>query len=303
MMHRSLPVINRPNLKQETRNLKPHTVIAFPNCKINLGLNILRKREDGFHDLETVFYPLPLHDIVEIIHSPGGTGIQFSKSGLEINGYNDHNLCIKAYSLLMKKFPQVAPVQLHLHKTIPAGAGLGGGSADAAFTLKLLNEMCGLQLSKEELLDLAAQLGSDCPFFIMNKPCFSQGRGELLEEIPLDLSAFKFILVNPGIHIDTGAMFQKIKPVLPKISLKEIIKQPVESWKNESDSYQMKNDFEEIVFELHPEIGAIKEELYKAGAVYASLSGSGSTVYGIFPKQRSPVLAFPSHYYTGEIMI
>ena len=272
-------------------------MIAFPNCKINLGLNILKKREDGFHDLETVFYPLPLHDIVEIIPSPGETGIQFSKSGLEINGYNDHNLCVKAYSLLLKKFPQLAPVHLHLHKTIPAGAGLGGGSADAAFTLTLLNEMCGLQLSKEELLQLASQLGSDCPFFIINKPCFSKGRGELLEEIGLDLSAFKFILVNPGIHIDTGAMFQRIKPALPKTSLKEIIKHPVENWRNE-----MKNDFEEIVFSLHPGIGIIKDELYNAGAVYASMSGSGSTVYGIFPKQQSPVLAFPSHYYSGEIM-
>ena len=272
-------------------------MIVFPNCKINLGLNVLKKREDGFHDLETVFYPLPLRDIVEIIHTPDETGILFSKSGLEINGYTDNNLCITAYSLLRKKFPQVGPVQLHLHKAIPAGAGLGGGSADAAFTLKLLNEMCGLQLSKEQLLDLAAQLGSDCPFFIINKPCFSKGRGEILEEIRLDLSAFKFILVNPGIHIDTGAMFQKIKPALPKISLKEIIKHPVESWREE-----MKNDFEEIVFSLHPEIGNIKDDLYNAGALYASLSGSGSTVYGIFSKHQTPALQFPSYYYTGEIM-
>ncbi|NOT51260.1 MAG: 4-(cytidine 5'-diphospho)-2-C-methyl-D-erythritol kinase [Chitinophagaceae bacterium] len=271
-------------------------MIVFPNCKINLGLNILRKREDGFHDLETVFFPLPLRDIVEIIELKKTTseGITLLKSGFEIAGEN--NICIKAYDLLKKRFPHIPAVQMHLHKAIPVGGGLGGGSADGAFALMLLNEMFGLAPSKEELRKMGAELGSDCPFFIINKPCFSQGRGELLEEIEVDLSAFKFIIVNPGIHIDTGDMFKQIKPAIPKTSLREIINLPVEKWKDE-----MKNDFEEIVFALHPEIGNVKEELYKAGAVYASMSGSGSTVFGIFSKERSTSFSFPPDYFIKEL--
>ncbi len=272
-------------------------MIVFPNCKINLGLNILRKREDGFHDLETVFYPLALQDILEIIKNSENSSIVFSKSGLPVDDNNENNLCIKAFRLLKDKFPGVFPVEMHLHKAIPVGAGLGGGSSDGAFALKVLNELFSLQLSTEELKELASQLGSDCPFFIVNRPCFSKGRGELLEEIQLELPGYKFIIVNPGIHIDTGDMFNKIKPALPKIPLKEIIQQPVEKWKDE-----MKNDFEEIAFQLHPGIENIKEGLYNAGAVYASMSGSGSTVYGIFPKQHPVALSFPLHYFIKEIM-
>ncbi|MEK7225154.1 MAG: 4-(cytidine 5'-diphospho)-2-C-methyl-D-erythritol kinase [Bacteroidota bacterium] len=274
-------------------------MIVFPNCKINLGLNVLRKRKDRFHELETVFYPLPLQDILEITwlkRMTGEPGVPLSRSGLEIDSDNDNNLCVKAYWLLKKKFPQMPSIQMHLHKVIPSGGGLGGGSADAAFALMMLNEMCNLKLSKEQLLKFAAQLGSDCPFFIVNKPCFSKGRGELLEEIQLDLSAYKFIIVNPGVHVNTGAMFREIKPALPAKSLKEIIKEPVTHWKDE-----MKNDFEKVVFTLHPEIGRIKEELYNAGAVYASMSGSGSTVYGLFAKDKTVELSFPSHYFVKEL--
>lgn len=274
-------------------------MIVFPNCKINLGLNVLRKRKDRFHELETVFYPLPLQDILEITwlkRMTGEPGVPLSRSGLEIDSDNDNNLCVKAYWLLKKKFPQMPSIQMHLHKVIPSGGGLGGGSADAAFALMMLNEMCGLKLSKEQLLKFAVQLGSDCPFFIVNKPCFSKGRGELLEEIQLDLSAYKFMIVNPGIHVNTGAMFREIKPALPAKSLKEIIKEPVTHWKDE-----MKNDFEKVVFTLHPEIGRIKEELYNAGAVYASMSGSGSTVFGLFAKDKTVELSFPSHYFIKEL--
>lgn len=274
-------------------------MIVFPNCKINLGLNVLRKRKDRFHELETVFYPLPLQDILEITwlkRMTGEPGVPLSRSGLEIDSDNDNNLCVKAYWLLKKKFPQMPSIQMHLHKVIPSGGGLGGGSADAAFALMMLNEMCGLKLSKEQLLKFAAQLGSDCPFFIVNKPCFSKGRGELLEEIQLDLSAYKFIIVNPGVHVNTGAMFREIKPALPAKSLKEIIKEPVTHWKDE-----MKNDFEKVVFTLHPEIGRIKEELYNAGAVYASMSGSGSTVFGLFAKDKTVELSFPPHYFVKEL--
>ena len=274
-------------------------MIVFPNCKINLGLNILKKREDGFHELETIFYPIPIHDILEIVllkKLRGQPGIPFSVSGLEIDSIKNSNLCIKALKLLKKKIPQMPSVQLHLHKVIPAGSGLGGGSSDAAFTLKVLNEICGLNLSKEQLLIYAAQLGSDCPFFMTNKPCFSKGRGELLEEINLDLSPYKIVLVKPDISISTRVAFTGIEPATPEISIKEIIKKPISAWKA-----QLKNDFEKTVFLQYPGIEKIKNDMYSAGAVYSSLSGSGSTVYGIFSKERSIDLSFPSTYFIREL--
>ena len=173
-------------------------MISFPNCKINLGLNILLKRSDGYHDLETVFYPLPLKDVIEVIKSPeAAAGIQFSTTGLPVNGSMEDNLCIRAWRLLQKDFPDLPPVRMHLHKVVPMGAGLGGGSANAAFMLKLLNEKFHLQISTEKLLDYSLQLGSDCPFFIINKSAIGTGRGELLQTIALDLSAYAFVLVNP----------------------------------------------------------------------------------------------------------
>ena len=185
--------------------------------------------------------------------------------------------CIKAYRLLKKDLPQLPSVKIHLHKAIPMGAGLGGGSADAAFMLKLLNDKFKLDLSTARLLSYSIQLGSDCPFFINNKPAFAQGRGEKLEELTLDLSSYKIILINPDIHINTGWAFSQITPAPPKKNIKEIIQQPVETWQTE-----LKNDFETAVFTAHPEIKEIKEALYQQGAVYASMSGSGSTVFGIF---------------------
>jgi 4-diphosphocytidyl-2-C-methyl-D-erythritol kinase len=274
-------------------------MIVFPNCKINLGLNILRKRSDGFHDLETVFYPLPVHDLLEIVFLKklrGRPGIPFSVSGLEIDARKNSNLCIKALKLLKKKMPQMPSVQLHLHKVIPAGSGLGGGSSDASFTLKVLNEICELHLSKEKLLKSASQLGSDCPFFIINKPCFSRGRGELLEEINLDLSAYKILVVNPGFAINTREAFTGIKPAIPEVSIREIIKKPIEEWRAD-----LKNDFEKTIFSQYPVIAKIKNDMYNAGALYASMSGSGSSVFGIFSKQQSPVISFPSHYFVREL--
>lgn len=275
-------------------------MIVFPNCKINLGLNVLRKRNDGFHELETVFYPLPLNDILEIVYlkkMTGKPGVPFSQSGIEIRGEQGNNLCLRAFWLLKKKFPNMPSIQMHLHKQIPAGGGLGGGSADAAFALQVLNELSNLRLPDEQLLKFAAQLGSDCPFFIINQPCFSKGRGEKLHKIQIDLSGYKFLVVNPGIHVDTGAMFSKIKPAVPEKHLMEIIKQPVEKWKHE-----MKNDFEKIVFPIHPVIGKIKDDLYAAGAIYASMSGSGSTVFGIFDKQQPVTVSFPQDYFTRELI-
>src|SRR5436190_2966867 len=174
-------------------------MVVFPNCKINLGLNILRKSADGFHGLETVFYPLPFTDALEVISNTQTGPVEFTGTGFVVDGNADDNLCMKAYSLVKKDFPQLPSVKIHLHKAIPMGAGLGGGSADAAFMLKLLNDIFNLSISSSQLINYALQLGSDCPFFIHNKPAFAQGRGEILEELPLDLSAYKIILINPGI--------------------------------------------------------------------------------------------------------
>lgn len=258
-------------------------MVVFPNCKINLGLNIIRKRADNYHDLETVFYPLPITDALEIVTTNkqnDENSIQFSSSGLQIDGNTESNLCLKAYHLVKKDFPDIPSIKMHLHKAVPMGAGLGGGSADASFTLKLLNNKFNLGLSKEQLIYYSLQLGSDCPFFIVNKPCFATGRGEVLEEIKIDLSRYKLVIVNPGIHISTGWAFSQIKPVQPKQSIKEIIQLPLEQWKD-----ILINDFEQPVLSNYPDLKILKENLYKAGAVYASMSGSGSTFYGIFRKE------------------
>ena len=251
-------------------------MIVFPNCKINLGLNILRKREDGFHDLETVFFPIDLQDALEIIPTPNKT--QITVTGIAA-GNPENNLCLKAYHLLKKDYPQLTEINIHLHKAIPIGAGLGGGSADAAFMLQLLNEKFNLNISPDKLFVYALQLGSDCSFFLLNKPCLATGRGEVLEPINMPLSGYKILLINPGIHISTAEAFKKIKPAIPAKKIKDIILQPIETWKRE-----LSNDFENYVFERYPLIKKIKEDLYKAGAVYAAMSGSGSTIFGIFKK-------------------
>ena len=272
-------------------------MIVFPNCKINLGLHILNKREDGYHNLETVFYPVQLRDALEVVRRDDGrqttdhskpthdsplttheSSITFSSTGLTIAGDPENNLCIKAYRLLKKDFPALPPVQMHLHKAIPMGAGLGGGSADGAFALRLLNDKFQLGLPTQQLIDYALQLGSDCPFFIVNKPCYATGRGELLETVDLDLSAYHFAIVNPGIHVNTGWAFSQLSLTnVDRPDMKTIIQQPIETWKD-----QLTNDFEEPVSKAHPEIASVKQQMYDAGAVYASMTGSGSTVFGIF---------------------
>lgn len=254
-------------------------MIVFPNCKINLGLNIIRKREDGYHDLETVFLPVPFTDVLEILPSENKT-IEFSVTGLPVN--TEDNLCVKAYNLLKQDFPELPLIKMHLHKAIPLGAGLGGGSSDAAFTLQLLNEKFNLELKIDQLLDYALRLGSDCPFFILNKPCFATGRGEILQPVNIDLSKYKLLIVNPGIHINTKWAFSKITPQVRELSIQQIITQPIETWKEE-----LKNDFELPVFGEYPEIKKIKEDLFEDGALYASLSGSGSSVFGIFSKEKN----------------
>jgi 4-diphosphocytidyl-2-C-methyl-D-erythritol kinase len=273
-------------------------MISFPNCKINLGLNITKN--DGFHNLETVFYPIMINDALEIVQTSNiqypASSIQFSSTGLAIDGNPNTNLCVKAYNLLKQDFPQLPSVQMHLHKVILMGAGLGGGSADGAFTLKLLNDKFNLNLSTQQLIDYALQLGSDCPFFILNKPCFATSRGEIMNEIPLDLSAYKFVIVNPGIHVNTSWAFSNINPTTPNKSIVQIIHQPIQTWK-----YELINDFELAVSNSHPAISSIKQQLYAAGAIYASMSGSGSTVFGIFSKESNPVLDFPSSYFIATV--
>lgn len=266
-------------------------MIVFPNCKINLGLQILQKRSDGFHDLETVFFPVPLQDALEILPDDSRQETSLSLSGNSLDTSSADNICIKAWDNLKRDFPALPFVKMHLHKVIPSGAGLGGGSADGAFTLSLLNQMFRLRLSEQDLIRYALELGSDCPFFIKNKPSYAFGRGELMEELNLDLSDFYIVLINPGIHIPTGWAFSNIRPQSQRLSLKEIIQQPPANWKN-----SLVNDFEPIVFDKHPEIRKIKDDLYAQGAIYASMSGSGSTVYGIFKKGVKPLLSFPSHY-------
>ena len=268
-------------------------MVSFPNCKINIGLHVVNKRADGFHDIETIFYPVNLKDAVEIVEDKGKSKtVTYTQTGLSISGTADDNLCLKAYHLLKKDFPQLSNIKMHLHKTIPMGAGLGGGSADAAFTLKALNNRFDLQLSTEQLIDYALQLGSDCPFFIINKPCYATGRGEILEEFALDLSAYQILLVNPRIHINTGAAFSNIKTERKKHNLKDLVTMPIKEWQQ-----NIYNDFEKSVFEVEPEIAEIKTELISNGALYSAMSGSGSTVFGIFDPKTAPVLKFPAHYF------
>ncbi len=247
-------------------------MILFPNCKLNIGLNILRKRSDNFHDLETVFYPLSLCDILEINYS---ILFNFSMSGIQIPDSGD-NIVVKAYRLLQNEY-NLPPVSIHLHKVVPIGAGLGGGSSDAAYTLSGLNNLFELGLGQKELLNYSLKLGSDCPFFILNNPCFAEGRGELLSETDVSLEGLKIVLIKPDCEVSTGMAYGGIKPKIPEISLKESIKLPVKEWKD-----KITNDFEESVFYKYPEIPEIKEKLYSFGAVYASMSGSGSSVFGLF---------------------
>ncbi|MDR2125628.1 MAG: 4-(cytidine 5'-diphospho)-2-C-methyl-D-erythritol kinase [Prevotellaceae bacterium] len=252
-------------------------MVVFPNAKINLGLNVLEKRNDGFHNIETVFYPVKLYDILEIVKSQNNVSNLFN-SGLIINDSTNNNLCIKALNLLKKDF-HLPEVDIFLHKNIPFGAGLGGGSADAANTLMLLNKMFDLCISDNRLMQYAAALGSDCAFFIKNKPQMASGRGEILNDIDADLSGYYFALIKPQVFVGTANAYAGIKPQKPKIRLSEIMAMPVGEWK-----YFLVNDFEYSVFARFPQIKTIKESLYSRGAIYASMSGSGSSVYAFFDK-------------------
>jgi 4-diphosphocytidyl-2-C-methyl-D-erythritol kinase len=275
-------------------------MLFFPSCKINLGLKITGKRADGYNNIATVFFPVPFNDVIEIIDNKEDSDeIEFTQSGISIVGDQKDNLCIKAWQLLKNDFPLLPSVKLHLHKAIPMGAGLGGGSADGAATLLLLNQKYLLNISETQLLSYALQLGSDCPFFIINKPCLGSGRGELLQPISLTLNSYQLVVVNPGIHVNTGWAFSQLNldantvndNALTIESLSNIILGDMVNWKDE-----LKNDFEQPVFEKFPALEVIKNTLYENGAVYASMSGSGSTVFGIFKENKIPHFNFPSNY-------
>ncbi|WP_455586349.1 4-(cytidine 5'-diphospho)-2-C-methyl-D-erythritol kinase [Bacteroides sp.] len=263
-------------------------MITFPNAKINLGLNITEKRPDGYHNLETVFYPVPIEDALEI-HLSNDANKKYSlhQAGVEIIGNEEDNLVVKAYLLLDKMF-DLPPVDIHLYKRIPTGAGLGGGSSDAAFMLKLLNERFELGLTDENLEEYAATLGADCAFFIKNAPTYAEGVGNIFSPVSLSLKGYQILLVKPDIFVSTREAFSLIKPHKPEYSLKETISMPVSEWKG-----RLVNDFEASVFPQYPAIGKIKEDLYKNGAVYAAMSGSGSSVFGIFaPDTPIPEIDF-----------
>lgn len=248
-------------------------MITFPNAKINIGLNVINRRSDGYHNLETVFYPIDIKDALEVVESPTLT---FNSSGIEIPGHANENLCLRAYDLLSADF--VLPrLNIHLHKNIPIGAGLGGGSADAAFFIKLLNEKFNLKLDNQRMQEYARTLGADCAFFIRNRPVFAYGKGDEFDDISLTLNNYFLVLVMPPVHVSTGEAYRGVRPSFPKTPLSELIQLPITEWK-----YYIKNDFEESVFKTHPLIRGVKSSLYEAGALYASMSGSGASVFGVF---------------------
>ncbi|MBQ3190841.1 MAG: 4-(cytidine 5'-diphospho)-2-C-methyl-D-erythritol kinase [Bacteroides sp] len=255
-------------------------MITYPNAKINLGLNIVEKRPDGYHNLETIFYPINLQDALEVTKLDDEKEYSLTLSGTPIEGETDDNLVVKAYRLLKADYPDMAPVNIHMFKHIPTGAGLGGGSSDAAFMIKLLNEKFHLNISVEKMEEYASRLGADCAFFIKNQPVFASGIGNIFEPVQHSLKGYYLVLVKPDIFVSTKEAYALVKPHKPAVSLKEIVRMPVETWRA-----TMKNDFEESVFARYPEIAAIKDKLYDMGAIYASMSGSGSSVFGIFREQ------------------
>ncbi|HSC53090.1 MAG TPA: 4-(cytidine 5'-diphospho)-2-C-methyl-D-erythritol kinase [Phnomibacter sp.] len=250
-------------------------MVIFPNCKINIGLNIVGKRADGFHDLETIFYPVPIHDILEVL--PSTHGDQFTQTGTPIEGPGSNNLCVKALQLVRAAFPTLPAVHIHLHKAIPMGAGLGGGSSDGAHMLLLLNKKFNLAMSTQMMLDMALELGSDCPFFILNQPCFAWGRGEMMEPVELSLKGIQLVLINPGIHVNTGWAFSQIQPAAPAFSLKEITGIERKEW-----PAKIINDFQQPIAAQHSPIQQIVDYCYTHGASFAAMTGSGSTCFALF---------------------
>lgn len=265
-------------------------MIVFPNCKINLGLRVVRKRPDGYHDIETVMVPVRgLCDALEIL-SDTGDGCTFTTSGLSIDGPAEKNLCVKAYNLMRERY-NIGGVKMHLHKHVPFGAGLGGGSSDAVFVLRLLSDTFALNLPDAELEALAAELGSDTVFFVKNRPMLAEGRGEVLSPVELDLAGYHILIVKPPFGVSTAEAYAGVVPAEPERPLAEILSGDIHKWKD-----NLRNDFELSIFRKYPEIAAIKQRLYDQGAVYASMSGSGSAVFGLF-ENKPETLQWPDTYF------
>ena len=271
-------------------------MLLFPNAKINLGLNVVEKRADGYHNIETVFYPIGLSDVLDVQVSESCSDYSFSASGIPIDGDPENNLIVKAYRLLRSQY-QFPPIDISLAKQIPFGAGLGGGSADATFMLKALNQIFELKITPKKLEKIASLLGTDCPVFIKNKPVFATGIGNVFTPIKLSLKGYFLLLVKPDIHVSTPEAYSLVVPEKPEISLLELIQKPMIEWKD-----LIKNDFEKSVFANHPEIEKIKNDLYGMGAMYASMSGSGSSVYGIFETVPEQNDLFEGCFVAGGIL-
>ena len=248
-------------------------MVYFPHCKINLGLHVVAKRDDGYHNIETCFYPVPRTDILEVIKA---NTFAFSTSGLPVAGLPEQNLCVKAYHLLANDF-RLGSVKIHLHKILPMGAGVGGGSADAAFMLRALTSLFQLKLSHDQLKSYAVELGSDCAFFLQDQPMLADGRGEVLSTTPVSLKGKYLVLVKPDVHVATADAYAGVVPAKPVNNLQDVLQLPIASWRE-----QLVNDFETSVFKKFPVIAELKKQLYDNGALYASMSGSGASVFGIF---------------------
>lgn len=257
-------------------------MVVFPCCKINLGLNVVERRTDGYHNLETVFYPIPLHDNLEVITAKNASQpYLLHNTGLSVDGADENNLVVKVYNLLREDYKQIPPVEIWLHKRIPSGAGLGGGSSDAAFMMRLLNEQYELGMDDEDIEYRLSRLGADCAFFYQARPAFATGIGDQLMPIDFDLAGWNFVLVKPDIHVSTREAYSMVRPKPSTHSLLQALSRPVETWKD-----TVKNDFEYSVFQHYPEIAAIKQTLYDMGAAYASMSGSGSSVFALFERSQ-----------------
>lgn len=261
-------------------------MVVFPNAKINLGLSVIERRTDGYHNIESIFFPIPLCDVLEFVEAPGQDRHAFASSGIDVECKPDANLVMKCVERLGLE-SQLPPLNIFLHKVIPHGAGLGGGSSDAAFMLSALNEFLGLGFSREQLVAVAASIGSDCPFFLYNSACFVTGRGEVLTPVGLNLTGYHLLLVKPPVHVSTARAYAGIVPARPRVPVQQALQTRPEEWR-----FFLNNDFEAVVFKVYPEIESLKRMMYERGAVYAAMSGSGSAVFGLF--SESPyVQEFP----------
>ena len=276
-------------------------MITFPIAKINLGLNVVEKRPDGYHNLQTVFYPVPLRDALEVVTMdpafPSEVDCDLKVSNFD-TGDEQRNLVVRAYHALKADYPALPRCHAHLYKAIPTQAGMGGGSSDCAYMIRLLNDLFALHLSEQQMMQYAARLGADCAFFIKSRPCYAEGIGEQLEDIDLDLSGWHIAVVRPDIPVPTREAFARIRPHFPAKNCRNIVRQPVDTW-----AAELVNDFEQSVFALHPELAAVKDHLYKMGATYAAMSGSGSALFGLF-RERPDRLSqeFPNMFTFSSLL-